>query len=146
MIDYGSDLLDARSRLRSISILIGEILFQDLSLFSSRCRGFSSSFFVFFLSCGEFFFFKVFKLDPKRRSQRYMAGQEVQQSSNTSSAAAVGAGMYDVGDAGDAAMSKYLQSTGMQHLASSSTSALDQKLIPNQLAQVLIRFFVGSNF
>lgn len=74
-----------------------------------------------------------------------MAGQEIQQNSNTSSAAAVGAGIYDAGDAGDAATSKYLQSTGMQHLASTSTSALDQKLLSNQLVQVLIRFILGVN-
>lgn len=89
----------------------------------------------------SFFFFK---LAPQRRLQRYMAGQEVQQSSNPSSAAAVGVGMYDVGDAGDAVMSRFLQSAGLQHLASPSTSALDQRLLPNQLVQVLVRIFWGA--
>lgn len=53
---------------------------------------------------------------PQRRSQRHMGGQ--MQQSNAAAAAA----LYDrpgaTGDAGDAVMARWLQSAGLQHLAS----------------------------
>ncbi|XP_008800824.2 kinesin-like protein KIN-13A [Phoenix dactylifera] len=63
-------------------------------------------------------------------------GGQVQQSN----AAAAAAALYDhhpsgaVGDAGDAVMARWLQSAGLQHLASPLASA-DQRMLPNLLMQ-----------
>ena len=44
-------------------------------------------------------------------------------------------------DAGDAVMARWLQSAGLQHLASPlASSGVDQRLLPNLLMQVLFRF------
>lgn len=46
------------------------------------------------------------------------------------------------GDAGDAVMSRWLQSAGLQHLASPMASnAVDHRLFHNLLMQVNINFF-----
>lgn len=46
-------------------------------------------------------------------------------------------------DAGDAVMARWLQSAGLQHLASPS-SGVDQRFLPNLLMQVLLCFhFIG---
>lgn len=73
------------------------------------------------------------KLAPQRRSQRHMGGQT--QQSNVAATA-----LYDhpgnaspAGDAGDAVMARWLQSAGLQHLAS---SGVDHRLLPNLLMQV----------
>lgn len=73
------------------------------------------------------------KLAPQRRSQRHMGGQTQQR--NTMATA-----LYDhsgnagpAGDAGDAVMARWLQSAGLQHLAS---TGVDQRLLPNLLMQV----------
>lgn len=74
------------------------------------------------------------KLAPQRRSQRHMGGQ-VQQSHAGSAAGA----LYDQpsgADAGDAVMARWLQSAGLQHLASPMSSS-DQRLLPSLLMQVM---------
>lgn len=87
---------------------------------------------------------RSWKLAPQRRSQRHMGGQ-----SNAAAAAA----LYDhaggavplhpapagtAPDAGDAVMARWLQSAGLQHLASPlANTAIDQRLLPNLLMQVL---------
>ena len=70
------------------------------------------------------------KLAPQRRSQRG-------QMQHTNAAAATA--LYDAGpanDAGDAVMARWLQSAGLQHLAS-PTGGNDQRHLPNLLMQVL---------
>lgn len=43
------------------------------------------------------------------------------------------------GDAGDAVMARWLQSAGLQHLASPlASTSIDHRLLPNLLMQVLI--------
>ena len=59
------------------------------------------------------------------------------QQSNAAAAAAAAA-LYDHqagGDAGDVVMARWLQSAGLQHLASPLASA-DQRMLPNLLMQV----------
>ncbi|KAF2555913.1 hypothetical protein F2Q68_00017557 [Brassica cretica] len=70
------------------------------------------------------------KLAPQRRSQRG-------QMQHTNAAAATA--LYDAGpanDAGDAVMARWLQSAGLQHLAS-PTGGNDQRHLPSLLMQVL---------
>lgn len=55
----------------------------------------------------------------------------------TAAAAAAAAG----GDAGDAVMARWLQSAGLQHLASPMASS-DNRLLPNLLMQVTDRFLI----
>lgn len=75
---------------------------------------------------------------PQRRSQRHAgAGAGQMQQGN---AAAAAAALYDhqgVGDAGDAVMARWLQSAGLQHLASPLASA-DQRMLPSLLMQVCV--------
>lgn len=80
------------------------------------------------------------KLAPQRRSQRHMGGQ--MQQSNAAAAAALydqpgasSGNLYNAGptsDAGDAVMARWLQSAGLQHLA----SPLASNHMPNLLMQV----------
>ncbi|KAM0947661.1 putative plus-end-directed kinesin ATPase [Dioscorea sansibarensis] len=59
------------------------------------------------------------------------------QQSNAAAAAAAAAALYDHqagGDAGDVVMARWLQSAGLQHLASPLASA-DQRMLPNLLMQ-----------
>lgn len=94
------------------------------------------------------------KLAPQRRSQRHMGGQGQQ------SSAAPGAALYDVhvagaGDSGDAVMARWLQSAGLQHLASPIPSA-DNRSFPNvsqgyggqssEEKQRLFKIFKNLNF
>lgn len=45
------------------------------------------------------------------------------------------------GDAGDAVMARWLQSAGLQHLASPlASTGVDQRLLPNLLMQVNLNF------
>lgn len=82
------------------------------------------------------------KLAPQRRSQRHMGGQ--MQQSNAAATA-----LYDhpgngapSGDAGDAVMARWLQSAGLQHLASPMASTgVDHRLLPNLLMQVPVTSF-----
>ncbi|KAL9268597.1 Kinesin-like protein, partial [Drosera capensis] len=79
----------------------------------------------------------ILKLAPQRRSQRHMGGQ--MQQSNPAAAAALydqpgGGSLYNTGlanDAGDAVMARWLQSAGLQHLASPMAS----NNVPNLLMQ-----------
>lgn len=51
------------------------------------------------------------------------------------------------GDAGDAVMARWLQSAGLQHLASPmSSNAVDHRLLPNLLMQVEIIFLYPCFF
>lgn len=81
------------------------------------------------------------KLAPQRRSQRHMGGQ--MQQSNAAATA-----LYDqpasgalhnavpTSDAGDAVMARWLQSAGLQHLASPlASTGIDHRLLPNILMQ-----------
>ncbi|MQM12826.1 hypothetical protein Taro_045745 [Colocasia esculenta] len=65
-------------------------------------------------------------------------GGQVQQSNAAAAAAALydphAAGMGPVGDAGDAVMARWLQSAGLQHLASPLASA-DNRFLPNIVTQ-----------
>ena len=78
---------------------------------------------------------------PQRRSQRHLGGHT--QQSNPAATA-----VYDhpgnagpTGDGGDAFMARWLQSAGLQHLASPLASAgVDQRLLPNLLLQVNLNF------
>lgn len=48
------------------------------------------------------------------------------------------------GDAGDAVKARWLQSAGLQHLASPmSSNAVDHRLLPNLLMQVLLFLFIA---
>ncbi|XP_049347722.1 kinesin-like protein KIN-13A [Solanum verrucosum] len=79
---------------------------------------------------------KILKLAPQRRLQRHIGGHTQQ----SNPAATV---VYDhpgnagpTGDAGDAVMVRWLQSAGLQHLASPLASmGVDQRLLPNLLMQ-----------
>ncbi|THU44091.1 hypothetical protein C4D60_Mb02t03730 [Musa balbisiana] len=62
-----------------------------------------------------------------------MGGQVQQGGGGTAAAAAAAAG----GDAGDAVMARWLQSAGLQHLASPMASS-DNRLLPNLLMQILL--------
>ncbi|KAL8162817.1 hypothetical protein V2J09_014306 [Rumex salicifolius] len=80
------------------------------------------------------------KLAPQRRSQRHMAGQ--MQQSNAAAAAMYdhpsGAPLYNAGPAGnanDAVMARWLQSAGLQHLASPMASNNMPNNMPNLLMQ-----------
>jgi len=54
-------------------------------------------------------------------------------------AAAAAALLDHGGDAGDAVMARWLQSAGLQHLASPlASTAIDHRLLPNLLMQVSI--------
>ncbi|KAK9067841.1 hypothetical protein SSX86_011952 [Deinandra increscens subsp. villosa] len=82
------------------------------------------------------------KLAPQRRSQRHMGGHMQQRNASANS-------LYDQpadggphhnagpgGDAGDAVMARWLQSAGLQHLASPvASNGIDQRLLPNILMQ-----------
>ncbi|CAN7000992.1 unnamed protein product, partial [Brassica rapa subsp. trilocularis] len=85
--------------------------------------------FSFVLSLGsDFVCNRSLKLAPQRRSQRG-------QMQHTNAAAATA--LYDAGpanDAGDAVMARWLQSAGLQHLAS-PTGGNDQRHLPNLLMQ-----------
>lgn len=77
-------------------------------------------------------------LAPVRRSQRHMGGGQMQQGKAASAASAAvfdhHHGAAPGGDAGDAIMARWLQSAGLQHLASPLASA-DQRFLPNLLMQ-----------
>lgn len=78
---------------------------------------------------------------PQRRSQRHMGGQMQQRNAAATSLydqPADGAGT--AGDAGDAVMARWLQSAGLQHLASpvAASNGIDQRLLPNLLMQVFL--------
>lgn len=88
------------------------------------------------------------KLAPQRRSQRHMGGQ-MQQRNNAASSLydppADGGGSQNnagpANDAGDAVMARWLQSAGLQHLASPvASTAIDQRHLPNLLMQVFLNF------
>lgn len=79
-----------------------------------------------------------------------MGGQ--MQQSNAAAATALydnagGGPLHNTGpasDAGDAVMARWLQSAGLQHLASPlAATGIDQRLLPNLLMQVM--FWVLSN-
>ncbi|KAI3804569.1 hypothetical protein L1987_26215 [Smallanthus sonchifolius] len=95
--------------------------------------------------CFSFIFWRIHleeKLAPQRRSQRHMGGQMQQRNASATS-------LYDqpaddgsrhnagpAGDAGDAVMARWLQSAGLQHLASPlASNAIDQRHLPNLLMQ-----------
>jgi len=69
-------------------------------------------------------------------------------------AAAAAALLDNGGDAGDAVMARWLQSAGLQHLASPlASTAIDHRLLPNLLMQVshyrfisLFDFAFSQNF
>lgn len=50
-------------------------------------------------------------------------------------------------DAGDAVMARWLQSAGLQHLASpvAAPTGVDQRLLPNLLMQVSLNFYYNFN-
>ncbi|CAL5346942.1 unnamed protein product [Camellia sinensis] len=84
------------------------------------------------------------KLAPQRRSQRHMGGQ--MQQSNAAAATALydhpgGGSLHNAGpgsDAGDAVMARWLQSAGLQHLASPlASTGIDHRLLPNLLMQIV---------
>lgn len=68
------------------------------------------------------------------------------QQSNAASATALydhtsGGSLHNAGDAGDAVMARWLQSAGLQHLASPlASTGIDNRLLPNLLMQVLHEF------
>lgn len=85
---------------------------------------------------------------PQRRSQRHMGGQ-MQQSNAAATAlydhsSTAGGSMHNAGpgsDAGDAVMARWLQSAGLQHLASPlASTGIDHRLLPNLLMQVSLTF------
>ena len=50
-------------------------------------------------------------------------------------------------DAGDAVMARWLQSAGLQHLASPlASTGIDHRLLPNLLVQVLFRCLLDCDF
>lgn len=71
---------------------------------------------------------------------RHVAGQMQQGSAAAATALYDNAGPgVSGGDAGDAVMARWLQSAGLQHLASPmSSNAVDHRLLPNLLMQVKI--------
>ena len=78
---------------------------------------------------------------PQRRSQRHVGGGHMQQSNAVATAlydhAAGGGPLHNAGPAGDAVMARWLQSAGLQHLASPlASTGIDQRLLPNLLMQV----------
>jgi len=88
--------------------------------------------FVWMKSC----FYRSPKLAPQRRSQRLMGGQ--MQQNNAAAATALYDGALPTNDAGDAVMARWLQSAGLQHLASPvASTGNDQRHLPNLLMQVI---------
>ncbi|KAL4565093.1 hypothetical protein LXL04_029177 [Taraxacum kok-saghyz] len=82
------------------------------------------------------------KLAPQRRIQRHMGGQMQQRNASATSLydqPADGASHHNAGsanDAGDAVMARWLQSAGLQHLASPvASNGVDQRHLPNLLMQ-----------
>jgi kinesin family protein 2/24 len=73
------------------------------------------------------------------------------QQSNAAAATALydhtgGGSLHNAGpasDAGDAVMARWLQSAGLQHLASPlASTGIDHRLLPNLLMQVIISLFL----
>ncbi|EPS57740.1 hypothetical protein M569_17077, partial [Genlisea aurea] len=77
------------------------------------------------------------KLAPQKRSMRHVGGQMQQSSAAAATALYENAGQgLSGGDAGDAVMARWLQSAGLQHLASPMASnAVDHRTLPNLLVQ-----------
>ncbi|KAL1220527.1 Kinesin-like protein KIN-13A [Cardamine amara subsp. amara] len=78
------------------------------------------------------------KLAPQRRSQRHMGGQ-MQQTNAAAATALYDGALHNAGptnEAGDAVMARWLQSAGLQHLASPvASTGIDQRHLPNLLMQ-----------
>ncbi|GER33344.1 kinesin motor family protein [Striga asiatica] len=77
------------------------------------------------------------KLAPQKRSMRHVGGQMQQGSAAGATALYENGGpAVSGGDAGDAVMARWLQSAGLQHLASPMASnAVDHRMLPNLLMQ-----------
>lgn len=134
-----------------VNILFGSLLFV---LFFWNYKVWFC-FLKFLINCWKFlclwwiavgWYIDLEKLAPQRRSQRHMGGQ--MQQSNAAAATALydhtgggGGSLHNAGpasDAGDAVMARWLQSAGLQHLASPlASTGIDNRLLPNLLMQVL---------
>lgn len=79
---------------------------------------------------------------------RHVAGQMQQGSAAAATALYDNAGPgVSGGDAGDAVMARWLQSAGLQHLASPmSANAVDHRMLPNLLMQVRLFLLKISTF